>query len=87
MSTLVMEKKHTVSVPNYFTVKTAWDDESNMWIAVCDDIPLATSSDSYESLIERVKSIADEIIELNYGLSTPANLTFTKALLTADGFV
>ena len=52
--------------PAFFTVKTAWDDEASVWIAICDEIPIVTESDTYEGLVERVKLIAPEIVEMNY---------------------
>ena len=76
-----------VDSPPCYIIKTAWDNEARTWIAVSDDIPLATESDSYETLLERVKSIAPEIIELNYGFTSPVNLLFKKGVLTADGFL
>ena len=86
MSTELMERRVT-DVPTCFTVKTAWDDEASVWIAVCDEIPIATACGTYEGLLERVNLIAPEIIELNYGQPAPFNLLFTKGALTADGFL
>ena len=86
MSTELMERR-VADMPACFTVKTAWDDEASVWIAVCDDIPIATESSTYDGLLERVKSIAPEIVELNYGRPAPINLLFTKGVLTADGFL
>ena len=48
-----------------YTVDVTWDDEAEVWCAVCDDIPLATESDSFDLLLERIKTIAHEILELN----------------------
>lgn len=48
-----------------FVVNLFQDAQSEGWIAVCDDIPIATEADSIETLIDRVWSIAPEIAELN----------------------
>ena len=80
-------KNQVTDMPACFTVKTAWDDEASVWIAICDEIPIATESDSYEGLVERVKLVAPEIIELNYGHNTPVDLLFTEGVLTVDGFL
>ena len=48
-----------------YIVSLTWDDEANVWIAVCDDIPLALESASLDELINRVRVAAPEIIELN----------------------
>ena len=86
MPTKLIEKR-VAEAPVRFTVKTAWDDEASVWIAICDEIPIATESDTYEGLLERVKLVAPEIIELNYGRAAPVNLLFTEGVLTADGFL
>lgn len=51
-------------MPEY-TVQLVWDDEAEVWIAINDDIPLALESDTLDNLIERVKLVAPEIIEMN----------------------
>ena len=48
-----------------YIVSLTWDDEANVWVAVCDDIPLALESASLDELINRVRIAAPEIIELN----------------------
>ena len=51
---------------NYnYVVDINWDDEAGVWTAVCDEIPLALESNSYDGLIERVKVVAQEMIEEN----------------------
>ncbi len=44
-----------------------------VWTAVCDAIPLALESNSFDALIEKVKVCAAEMIELN-SLTVPARL-------------
>ena len=48
-----------------YIVNIIWDEEAAVWYAVCDEIPLAIESGSFDALIERVKTVAREILELN----------------------
>ena len=48
-----------------YTVTMKWDSEAMVWYAVCDDIPMALESDSFDKLVERVKIATPEILELN----------------------
>jgi hypothetical protein len=57
-----------------YTVNFAWDDEAGVWIAICDTIPLALESNSFDALIEKVKVCAAEILALNTAVSTPVRL-------------
>jgi len=50
---------------NDYRVNFSWDDEAGVWIAICDDIPLALESNSFDALIEKVKMAVPEILELN----------------------
>ena len=46
-------------------VDIRWDDEARVWYAVCDSIPLALESGSFDALLERVKNVAPEILAEN----------------------
>ena len=48
-----------------YDVKLSWDDEAKVWLANCDEIPLAMEDGSLDKLIYRVKIAAPELIELN----------------------
>lgn len=50
---------------NEYRVNLFWDDEANVWVATCDEIPLAMEDGSLDKLIYRVKLAAPELIELN----------------------
>ena len=50
---------------NEYKVDLFWDDEANVWVANCEEIPLALEDGSLDKLIYRVKLAAPEIIELN----------------------
>jgi hypothetical protein len=49
-----------------YIVNFSRDDEAGVWIAICDAIPLALESNSFDALIEKVKVCAAEILELNH---------------------
>ena len=48
-----------------YKINFSWDDEAGVWIAVCDEIPLALESNSFDALIEKVKVVASEVLNLN----------------------
>jgi hypothetical protein len=59
------------------TVKLVWDSEASVWITQSDDIPgLILESPSFDTLIERVRKAAPEMLELNCGYIGPVNLSF-----------
>jgi len=47
------------------TVDFSWDSDAGVWVAICDSIPLALESNSFDALIEKVKTCAAEILVLN----------------------
>ena len=50
-------------------VKIHWDDEAEVWVAICDELGIALESGSYDALIEKVRVAIPEMVELN-GIST-----------------
>jgi len=48
-----------------YIVALTWDDEASVWVAENDDIPIALESPSLDTLMERVKLAAPELLELN----------------------
>jgi hypothetical protein len=48
-----------------YTVTMTWREETSVWIAINDEIPIALESDSFDSLVERVRTAAPELLELN----------------------
>ena len=48
-----------------YLVNLIWDEEADVWVAICDEIPLAMESESLDELLNRVRQAAPEIIELN----------------------
>lgn len=41
------------------------DMTANVWVAICDDIGLVLESGSYDALMERIKVVVPELIQLN----------------------
>jgi len=72
--------KNNVTYP----INITWDDEANVWVAISDEIPLALEDESYDSLIERIKIVAHEIIELN---SSDPNKQTPNLLLNSQRMV
>jgi hypothetical protein len=48
---------------------------------VCDDIPIALESNSFDALIEKVKVVAVEMLELNGKMAQNTQLCFKAAHL------
>ena len=48
-----------------YIITMTWDKEATVWCAVCDDIPIALESGSFDALVERVKTAAPELLQLN----------------------
>ena len=57
-------KKHQDGRAEYL-INFTWDEEAHVWVAICDDIPLALESESLDELIRRVRVAAPEIVKLN----------------------
>ena len=50
----------------YYRVNMIWDSEANVWVATSDDVPgLVLESDSFDTLISRVKDAIPELLKLN----------------------
>ena len=48
-----------------YTIVIAFDDEAQRWYAINDDIPLALEDDSLDTLINRVKIAAPDVLGAN----------------------
>jgi hypothetical protein len=60
---------------NEYTVLLTWDNEAQVWVAENDDIPITLESGSFDTLIERVRHTAPEILQEN-GKPSDAYLNF-----------
>ena len=58
-----------------YIIRLIWDEESGVWIATNDEIPVALEADSVDVLIERVRRAIPELIEMNH-LQMPKSLYF-----------
>ena len=62
-----------------YDITVNWDEEAGVWYAVCDSIPIALESHSFDALVARVKIAAYEILELNGKISENTQLCFKTA--------
>lgn len=56
-------------------VEIQWDDEAGLWTTANDYFPFALEAESLDRLMERVRMIIPEMVELNH-LVMPKYLTF-----------
>jgi hypothetical protein len=59
-----------------YTVLLAWDNEACKWYALNEDIPIILEDASLDTLIDRVKMAAPELLELNGKPHTDIRLFF-----------
>jgi predicted RNase H-like HicB family nuclease len=51
---------------NVFVVQAFWDEEASVWVATSEDIPgLVTEEDTTEKLLDKLKVLIPELMELN----------------------
>ena len=67
-----------------YKINFSWDDEAGVWIAICDEIPLALESNSFDALIEKVKVTASEVLHLNEQ-HTPSRLYIHSERMIVNG--
>jgi predicted RNase H-like HicB family nuclease len=54
------------SPTNDFVIHAVWDDDAEVWVAESDDVPgLITEADSRTRLIEKLRVLIPELLELN----------------------
>ena len=59
------------------TVTLVWDSEAKVWFTQSKEIPgLTLESESFDALIEDVRVIAPELLELDCGYAGPVHLIF-----------
>ena len=47
-------------------VRAEWDEDARVWVATSDDVPgLATEEDNLEGLIEKLKIMIPELLDVN----------------------
>lgn len=56
-----------------YTVRAEWDDEASVWVASSDDVPgLVTEAATLEGLMEKLRVMVPEMLELNGLLAADA---------------
>ena len=59
-----------------FYVHATWDEEARVWVASSDDVPgLATEAETAEDLVQKLKILIPELLELN-GLLPVGSISF-----------
>ena len=49
-----------------YYVHAQWDEEAKVWVAASDDVPgLATEADTTEALVQKLKTLIPDLLELN----------------------
>ena len=71
-----MLKRVILIIMNEYTVTIAFDDDAQKWYAQNDDIPIILEDDSLDTLINRVKMAAPEMLEINNMPHTGLHLVF-----------
>jgi hypothetical protein len=61
---------------NEYIIAIAFDEESEKWYAINDDIPIALEDYSLDTLVKRVKIAAPEMLEINKLPHTGSSLKF-----------
>ena len=59
-----------------YIILLTWDEEASVWVAENDDIPIALEAASLDTLMERVRIAAPELLELNKELNKKVSLRF-----------
>ncbi|MCL2548705.1 MAG: DUF1902 domain-containing protein [Symbiobacteriaceae bacterium] len=59
-------------------IQVSWDYEAHVWYAICDSIPIALNDVSFDTLIDRVRLAAPEMLALN-GILKPDDRLLIRA--------
>ncbi len=54
-----------MSYTNGAKVVIHWDDEANIWVGICDELGISLESGSYDALIEKIRIVSKEMMEMN----------------------
>jgi hypothetical protein len=58
-------------------IDAQWDDEARVWIATSRDAPgLVVEAESWQSMIDEVRSVLPDLLELNEVAAGDVSLTF-----------
>ncbi len=60
-------------------VRAEWDEVARVWVATSDDVPgLVTEEDNLEGLIEKLKVMIPELLDVNALFHTEVKTTFAR---------
>ena len=68
------ESSVRTSKPVIFTISAAWDDEAAVWVGHCDDIPAAADAPTLDALLDKISSMALDLLPDNHPGVDPASL-------------
>jgi hypothetical protein len=59
-----------------YDIEVSWDESAGVWCGVCDSIPIALESNSFDALVARIKIATPEILSMNGKQSENIRLCF-----------
>ena len=63
-----------MSKPVIFTISASWDDEASVWSGHCDDIPAAADAPTLDGLLDKITSMALDLLPDNHPTVDPQDL-------------
>jgi len=63
-----------MSKPVIFTISAAWDQEASVWSGHCDHIPAAADAPTLDELLERISTMALDLLPDNHPDVAPESL-------------
>ena len=54
-----------MSYTNGAKVVIHWDDVADVWVGICDELGISLESGSYDALIEKIRIVSKEMMEMN----------------------
>ena len=61
-----------------YRINMLWDQEAQVWIATSEDVPgLVLENESFDALIEKVRSAVPELVRLNGGAPSEYRLQYS----------
>ena len=71
------EAHHLLYMVREISITARWDGEASVWIATSNDVPgLVVEADTWPSMIEEVRLVLPDLLELNGQTNKKLSLTF-----------